>query len=154
MAEITLQTATRRNIPNEQISEISPFELSQFNGFQQAYGAVNKLRAGPTPFYNCHGLTFASRRTGIFDDVSLRAILADDNYTLISREAVLPGDVILYYAESGEIDHSGIVIEPPTAATFWVPLVYSKWGKFSEFIHFGNRCPYDFSAVRYYRVAR
>ena len=76
----------------------------------------------------------------------------EDGYEEVGKESVLPGDVILYLDTAGDIEHSGVVVDPPNASILGVPRVYSKWGKYAEIIHWGNRCPYNFSNVRYYRV--
>lgn len=105
-----------------------------------------------SPFYNCHGMTFASRRTGIFENSALAQILEEDKYVMIPTEQVLPGDVILYMAANGDIEHSGIVVEPPTEKNLNIPLVFSKWGRYLEAVHLANRCPYSAERIRYYRV--
>lgn len=63
-----------------------------------------------------------------------------------------PGDVIVYYGPEGDFEHSGLVVDPPMQENLWIPMVRSKWGKYRELIHPGNRCPYDFSNVKYFRV--
>ncbi len=63
---LALETTPGNSIDNEQILEISPFEANQHRDFDRDYGSVIR-RHDPTPVYNCHGLTFASRRTGIHD---------------------------------------------------------------------------------------
>ena len=101
--------------------------------------------------YNCHGMTFASRRTGIYDDQSLFVILHEDNYIEVEAKQVLPGDVILYISPDGDVEHSGVVVsrsQPP----LFIPDVCSKWGKFAEIIHPANDCPYSFTRPKYYRV--
>lgn len=153
MPSIALQTKARRDIDNEQITEISSFELAQFRGMA-SQAAGTRQRVGPTPVYNCHGMTFASRRTGVFETATLVQIIAEDGYREVAREDVMAGDVILYHDDSGDIEHSGVVVTPPSVATLWVPMVYSKWGKYAELEHFGNRCPYNFANIKYYRMAQ
>jgi hypothetical protein len=119
---------------------------------KQYSGAI--FRLGPSPYYNCHGMTFAGRRTAIEESQQVMAVLADDDYEEIPRERVLPGDVVVYYANDGDLEHSGVVIEPPSQANLWIPTVCSKWGALSEVIHAGNDCPYFFGGARYYRVQR
>jgi hypothetical protein len=48
--------------------------------------------------YNCHGLTFASRRTRIYD---VQQVLAEDAYEHIPLNEVEPGDVIVYFYGKG-----------------------------------------------------
>ena len=111
-------------------------------------------RADPTPMYNCHGLVFGCRRTGIFDTRTVRRILREDGYRPVPLPEVLPGDVVLYVADDGDIEHSGIVITRPTdhqASPFGIPRVLSKWGTFVERLHWANQCPYNFSRAEYHR---
>lgn len=149
---ITVQTRIGHSIPNYQSHEFSPFEQNLFTVYDRKYSRVNFRTAFPNPIYNCHGLTFAARRTCIIDNKSLQTILEDDGYTEIPKERVLPGDVILYYGPEGDIEHSGIVIAMDQQ--YHLPQVVSKWGRFKEAIHWGNDCPYSFQHVRYFRVTK
>lgn len=147
---IQLDTARGNPIQNGQIFEISQFEKNQFLFFEK-WQRNAELRSSPTPRYNCHGMTFATRRTGIFDAEEINKILAEDDYKEINQQHVLPGDVILYLSPEGDFEHSGIVVSPPDV-DLGVPKVVSKWGKYSEFVHWANNCPYAFSNARYYRI--
>ncbi|MES2182652.1 MAG: hypothetical protein V4493_11200 [Pseudomonadota bacterium] len=109
-----------------------------------------KPRAKMSGRYNCHGMVFASRRTRIFSANEVQKIITEDSYIDVTLENVLEGDFILYQ-EEGDIIHSGIVIEPPSATNMYNPLVISKWGSGREYIHRGNDCPYPFM-VRYIRI--
>lgn len=151
--DIGLQTRKRNDIPNAQSEEISAFEASQELRVTEKYKQV-EYRTESIPIYNCHGMTFASRRTGIYDVEAISKILQDDNYQEIVSEHVLPGDVVLYYSLDGDVEHSGIVVIPPSKFSLRIPKVLSKWGKFREVIHWGNECPYDFSNHKYFRVIR
>lgn len=73
-----MQTAQANPIDNEQLDEISPFEANQFPIFASQYSAVWEVCIEPTPRFNCHGMTFGSRRTAIFDANTLRQILEED----------------------------------------------------------------------------
>jgi hypothetical protein len=64
----------------------------------------------------------------------------------------MPGDVIIYFGDDGDAEHSGIVLTSPKDSQLRVPQVLSKWGKFSEFIHWANQSPYNFAFVKYYRI--
>jgi hypothetical protein len=97
-------------------------------------------------------MTFASRRTGIFETWVINRILDDDGYREVTLDEVLAGDVILYFDDTGDVEHSGIVILPPSQDPLRVPLIYSKWGKYAELVHRANQCPYNFAGARYYRV--
>ena len=109
-----------------------------------------EIRTSSDPEYNCHGLTFASRRTGIHDPAVLSLILEDDRYREVPLTDVLPGDVILYHNRLGDIEHSGVVASKPGA--IGIPYVFSKWGKFMEVFHLANRCPYTYELPKFYRV--
>ena len=99
-------------------------------------------------------MTFANRRTEIDDPKEVKRIIIEDEYDEVAEHQVLPGDIMLYFAESGDVEHSGIVVEKPTATTLNIPLVYSKWGGFWEVIHWANDCPYDMSRAKYYRISK
>ena len=147
---IIMQTREGRWVFNSQIQEISAFEESYLPLFKRDYPDA-EFRTGPNPVYNCHGLTFAARRTGIHETSNLLVILDDDRYAEVTLDHVLPGDVILYFSADGDIEHSGVVISNDPG-NFKVPKVLSKWGKYFEALHPFNRCPYDFQIVKYYRV--
>lgn len=151
--ELALETAEKNKIPNAQSKELSPQELLQVKDIEKKWGEIITPRSGPTPIYNCHGLVFASRRTGIFDNSSIRQIFEDDRYREIQKEDALPGDIVIYF-NKGDIEHSAIIINAPSESLLKIPLVYSKWGKYSEVIHLQNQCPYNLSEIKYYRVVR
>ncbi len=99
---------------------------------------------GPSRQYNCHGLTFASRRTWIYNASEIQKILKEDDYKEVAEKDVLPGDIVLY-TENGDIEHSGIVISLD-------PLrILSKWGPSQEVIHRLRECPYS-GGVTYHRI--
>lgn len=150
---IVTQTSAGHAIDNAQGDEISATELAQGTAQLAGYGPRIEIRSSPNPRYNCHGMTFASRRTQVFETDEIEKILHDDKYEEVSLDEVLPGDVVLYFDESGyDIEHSGVVVTRPTPETLRIPHVYSKWGKGPEVIHPLNGCPYNPSRVRYYRV--
>lgn len=146
---IIMQTKIGRDIPNSQSHEISAFERNQYSRIDKDFHYI-KFRTNPNPIYNCHGLIFASRRTGISDNEALHHILDDDGYAEIEEGDVIPGDTILYFSTDGDIEHSGVVVSKPDKQ-LRIPDVLSKWGKYKEVIHAANNCPYTFN-VKYYRV--
>jgi hypothetical protein len=150
--ELRLDSTLSQQIANEQLDEISTFELNQLAELTAKYTFGVTQRSGPTPRYNCHGLTLACRRTGIFEAVTVIQALDHDGYREVTREQVQPGDLILYADTTGDLEHSGIVVVAPLAERLYIPMVLSKWGKGPELIHPGNHCPYNFSTARYYRV--
>ena len=148
---ITTETTLGNPIENEQPQEISPFERNQFRDYAVYAAAIP--RGEPDPIYNCHGLAFASKRTAV-DAGEIPKILSDDSYIEIPEMSALPGDVIIYYGEDGDAEHSGVLLTSPSEETLKVPRIVSKWGKYREFMHFANNCPYSFDRAKYFRVRR
>ncbi len=66
----------------------------------------------PCGFYNCHGMTFASRRARIWELKEISKVLAEDNYREVEKASTLPGDIVIYYCK-GDAQHSGVVIDSP-----------------------------------------
>ena len=149
---LALDTAAATHIRNEQGHLIPARVLAEIPGLERTYQSVILKRTPPTAVYNCHGLAFASRRTWITHTAVVQLILKEDRYEEIHRDRVMPGDLILYYDELGEIEHSGIVLTAPADSPLGVPKVYSKWAMYAEVIHPANRCPYAFANARYFRV--
>jgi hypothetical protein len=149
--KLALDSAVGNPIDNGQYNEISSFEASQFNKLSETWSSHLGLRGKPTARYNCHGMTFASRRTGIYEATVVKQVIVEDGYVVINANDVLPGDVIIYYSSDGDVEHSGIVVSK-IDSQLYVPQVLSKWGKFSEIIHWANQCPYTFSQAKYYRI--
>jgi hypothetical protein len=137
---IRLETSKRTGVANHQDHEISAFNLNWNRDIGRRYPNVRQ-RTEQSALYNCHGLTFASRRTRIETSRDIQTILDDDEYQEIAIADVLPGDVVIYYSERGEPNHSGIVVE--AGGQLLVPLVCSKWGSAGEFIHALQDCPPD-----------
>jgi hypothetical protein len=110
-----------------------------------------RKRTNPTSLYNCHGLTFASRRTWI-DEKNFSEILNDDGYQEVPENETLPGDIILYF-NNQEVSHSGIVVKEVTNDNRY-PYIVSKLGSFGEYIHIANGIPVDDYGFtrKYYRV--
>lgn len=149
---LSLDSCAYNHIDNIRLLEISPFEVNLFQIFDAEYGARVTRRGEPTPHYNCHGMTFASRRTGVIESTVVQQILDEDNYHEVPENSVLPGDVILYFDVDGDIEHSGVVIEEPKPENLNIPLICSKWGKYAELLHLRTHCPYNVSRVKYYRM--
>lgn len=98
-------------------------------------------------------MTFAARRTWIHDSYAISKIISDDKYEKIPHDKVLPGDVIIYYGDDGDIEHSGIVIKEPDHS-LRIPLILSKWGLSGEVVHWANVGPYSFERPEYYRITK
>ena len=149
-SNIELQTRLGNDIENSQYYEIAPHERHASNSLKADYPNANFITSD-SPIYNCHGLTFASRRTGIDDTSEILNILEDDKFIEIGISECSPGDIVIYFSEFGDAEHSGFVIESPNYNNPF-PLILSKWGSFSEVLHRLNQCPYHLSNVQYYRI--
>lgn len=147
---IRLETRKGTRIENGHGSEITISELAQAKDLVRKHPNA-RPRTGCSLYYNCHGLTFASRRTSVFRTADIQLILDEDGYEEVRETEVLPGDVAAYREEDGEIIHSGIVVSCPDRQ-LGVPMVCSKWGKGPETIHSLMDCPYRGARVSYYRV--
>lgn len=152
---IKLQTRNGNDIDNRQVSDFSQIELRLIPNYSQEFkGAIPRNR--PNPIYNCHGMTFGNARTTIGPE-SLQMILNDDGYTEIQSENCLPGDVVIYYNDRGEITHSGIVVIKPSNDPFKIPWVVSKWGKYSEVYHQAYNVPPIYGPIlklTYWRITK
>src|SRR5262245_13590387 len=135
---IRLETSARSGIANFQTTQISAFHLNWSKDIAKQHPQA-RPRTPPSPTYNCHGLTFASRRTSIERSAGIRTILLDDQYHEIPMTDVLPGDIVLYRSQEGDLNHSGVVVE--YGAHVLVPVICSKWGSAGEFVHGLNDCP-------------
>lgn len=148
-SSIITQTSKGNNIPNSQCHECTNWERQQYPDLNKKFAQAT-FRTEPNPTYNCHGLVFASRRTSIDLSLAVNIILKDDGYIPIEKDKVLPGDIILYYDKTGDIEHSGVVLAWDNLMN--IPLVLSKWGKYKEVVHYAHYCPYNFPNVRYFRM--
>lgn len=148
-----METANGQRIPNDQYRADDPAQTALMRGYLDQYREYGiRARTNPTGYYNCHGLTFGSRRAVLYDKVFLKTILQDDCYIKVPLEDVLPGDVILYVAPNGEYDHSGVVLEKGALGAMGI-LVCSKWGPNAEFIHWAHTSPYG-TDYEFWRVCR
>jgi|SRR5690348_14248562 len=132
---IRLETSKRNGIENIQWFEIASCERNWALEIPKRFPRVVQ-RTEMSASYNCHGLTFASHRTRIIDDAVLR-ILSDDQWHEIGILEVLPGDIVVYFSEEGDPNHSGLIVEKDPLG---VHLVCSKWGSAGEYIHRLNDC--------------
>ena len=150
---LALQTREGNDIENFQndFQELTPSILYQTKSMIKRHAPRN-TRSSPTPCYNCHGLTFASRRTWIDQSREIQKILGEDKYIRINTKDTLPGDIIVYYGADGDPEHSGIVVSEPKE--LGIPMVVSKWGALPEFVHWANQCPYSFQKAKFYRIEK
>lgn len=152
--DIKLETSKGNAIDNYQIFELSQFEKNQFSDYSTKNYPTMQIRNSPSPIYNCHGMSFASRRTNIDKSTEIRKILADDGYEKIEQKQTLPGDLVLYVTpENSDIAHSGTLTscEHPENSLSIIKVI-SKWGKFKEIIHNLNDCPYKNCRIEFYRL--
>ncbi len=132
MMRIALETSLGKPIDNYQGSEISSFELDWSKEIVKNFPLI-KPRTNLSPKYNCHGLTFASRRTKILKSKCIWDIISDDHYEEVLYKELCAGDIVIYFSETGDINHSGIVVEGIKNSV--LPFICSKWGNAGEFIH-------------------
>jgi len=146
-SELNLHTRCENQIQNE-IDRRPPRAGDQrlCEDYRRDYPNAQHRPTTPTRQYNCHGLTFACRRTWIWKSSEVAKILTDDEYQPIELRDVLPGDIVLY-TQNGDVEHSGIVIK-----SGYVPIILSKWGPAHEVVHRVNDCPYDAAQVSYHRI--
>ncbi len=146
--EIKLHTRTGRDIENIQCIGVSQYFRNQFEDFNKKWSHLEN-RTNFSGIYNCHGLTFASRRTCINKDELIPIIIKDDDYQIISRDKVCEGDIIIYKQE-GKCIHSGIIVGKPNGLN--AAKVLSKCGCYGEYIHDENDRIYSYDLIEYYRI--
>jgi len=147
---IEVQTRQGNSIDNYQSEYIGNFERKQFEEIVSGFNECT-FKGRPTAMYNCHGFTFASQRTNIGGSDEVKRILDEDDYNEIKKDSVLPGDIIIYYSENGDVEHSGVVIQVYNEDLVY-PKIISKWGKYKVAIHHANNSPYTMINAKYYRV--
>jgi len=141
--QIALETTKKSPIANKR-----PILPAVYRIAEEEVPASDRLntikRTASDPTYNCHGLTFSSRRTTIEDASQVSLILAEEPYQeVLDLKCVLPGDIVAYY-EKGSITHTGIVVaNEPVGETFRRVLILSKWGGGFEAIHLVDDCTYS-----------
>lgn len=156
--ELALETRKGSPIDNGQSWSYSIQELNEFAGYKARYANSHvRFRTTPSLIYNCHGMTFAARRTMINLSSEIIKILKEDDYDLITGDPE-PGDVAIYIKDDGDIEHSAIVVGTRDEITLEAKLktvyVVSKWGKYCEAVHAVGECPYRWNTIKYYRVTK
>ena len=126
----------RRSMTPEEEANIRR-EMERWRGGSLSRARIAERR-GPSYDYNCHGLTFLSRRAWLTEEEAIELVLADDGYAEVPRSRVLPGDIAVYRDHAGHIEHTGVVVRVDQHQTLDLPWVLSKWGNAGEYIH-----PYD-----------
>ena len=147
----TLQLQTRQSNQIENWQErVQPRDGAdlQIADMKRQYPDAIHRPVGPCSTYNCHGLTFGSRRTQIMDAEEIEHIIREDDYIRVELPDVMLGDIAVYY-NNGDAEHSGIVVEFDQLDR---PRILSKWGTAHEVIHKPSDCDYDPTDVLYYRI--
>jgi hypothetical protein len=154
-SSIIVETRSRTRISNVRVHDVGQQQITADQRFRARYAGpgVTFRTPGPTGIYNCNGMTFASRRTQIWEPAAILRILAEDGHQEMEQANVLQGDTVVYFGPDGDPIHSGIVVglsAPPLV----VPIVCSKWANLSEAIHPLGNCPYmeDTRSIKFYRV--
>lgn len=148
--KIELQTSLGNDIPNAQIEAESPLMLKKQISELKTKFVGATFKSGPSFIYNCHGMTFANRRTGIYEVKNIAKILSDDKFVEVDSSNVMAGDVVLYHSDNGDIEHSGIVLSKTQQGLFDIQIL-SKWGGGHEVIHSLYICPYELKYIKFYR---
>jgi hypothetical protein len=153
--ELALQTRKESAIRNELLRRApSPGQVQEAFDYRKKFPGCKHRNTKPSLSYNCHGLTFAARRTAIIESASIQSILKDDGYIEVDRQDVVAGDIVMYY-EFGDFSHSGIVVEVDHIGTEPVIWILSKWAHAHEVIHRLYDCPYwgrpDIN-IRFWRI--
>ena len=142
---IPLYTRLGNEVANAQDPDLAPAKAEHVIAAFRTRFPCAWQRRPPSGQYNCHGLSFANRRTGIYDPTAVEKVLKDDGYRTIKREEVEPGDLVVYYV-GDEVTHSGVVLEvvqgAPETPTLRELKIVSKWGQAGEYIHRTLEGPY------------
>ncbi len=151
---IHLASRTGTQLDNLQANKLSRFELSVEADLRAQFRDVHAATflTGSCPVYNCHGMTFASRRTKP-EPEAFTTLLEEDGYRKVGPdEFVQVGGIAIYLDDDDRVAHSGLVVGLVQAYGFdrIVPWVLSKWGSGPEVLHRYDYCPYP-SRVDYYR---
>jgi hypothetical protein len=145
-----LELETRMKTPIINLLDRTPSIAGYFQAvidFKSKFSNAIHRPVGPCKTFNCHGLTFASRRTWV-GSPEVSKILADDDYVQVPNEdPILPGDIALYVKDR-DYNHSGIVVYLKQDT----PWILSKWGECQEAVHAVLDCPYFDCNVEYHRV--
>lgn len=148
--KLALETRLKSGIDNELNRNAIPagFEF-QVEAYKTQYPHACHRPVEPCWTYNCHGLTFGTRRTWIKDPAEVAKILTEDDYQEIAVQDVIVGDIAVYYSD-GDATHSGNVVGQSAAG----PRILSKWAFLHEVVHSVTECPYDAGNVVYYRMTK
>jgi hypothetical protein len=149
---IKTHTSLNQEIINEQYETLSYQDKALPDSFESEF--KSKFYGAYNPFYNCHGLTFACKRTGIYDDNEIRKIIKAEYMEVKSTKDVVVGDIILYSLDQNEdvISHSGIVVEVIQGISPVIK-IYSKVRMGREIVHQYDVGPYKNNYKKFYRIS-
>ena len=149
---IPLATRTGREIQNHRDPDLSPANVERTVAKHKKKYPFAELRRPPTGQYNCHGLTFANRRTGIHAPRDVEHILEDDGYRKITLSEVGIGDLAVCY-NGDEVSHTGVVVEVREGEgilNLRAARLLSKWGSCGEYFHMATEGPYTEEEITYW----
>jgi hypothetical protein len=138
--EIALETSKGNQIGNWQGAKVAFGRIEAFRDMCR-HRPHWHFRCDSHGLYNCAGLVWASRRTGISENSEWKKVLRDDGYRQISEPHL--DDLVLYRDTADLIClHVGrvIAIVPGISeASPIIPVVLSKWGHdLGESVHFAH----------------
>jgi len=124
---IIVQTRKGSDIKNEQVETAFSFGgLMELEDLKRDFPNAT-IRGQKGSLYNCHGLTFASKRTGIYELADLQMILKEDDYHEIHFNETLPGDIVLYFSEDGDVEHSGVLVDVNEGSDIRIPKIVRQF---------------------------
>ena len=103
--------------------------------------------AEPSPLCNCHGWIYTAGRFAIRSS-AIDDLLHDNGYAEVPEPQ--KGDLVIYRARSGNIEHTGVVRLVDDAN---LTLVESKWGPLGVYLHPVDAQPYG-ETRHFYRSSR
>ncbi len=120
---------------------------------KEKYGYDPVKNAGPTTRYNCHSYAWHSQSTKnplwipkpdmYWQDGSYYCRITSN--TKIIPSGVYAGDIVVWFDDKGNAQHSAIVKDPKNN------IVVSKWGAYGLYEHPLNKSEYDeYPTVKYY----
>lgn len=158
---IVLQTSKGSRIRNERRLAVDPYSRAELAEVVRQHRGW-EVRRPVCPTYNCAGMVWASRRTGIYQLPDYQLIRNDDGYRDTSMVDLQAGDLAVYRSGlSGDINHVGVILQlrPTNPTELWldkfhprqdhVPYVLSKLGDSGDEVmhHY-----YDWPHVEVHRV--
>ena len=128
---IPLATRKRNSIANSQGGKVAYGRIQAFRDLCQSRRW--EFRCDSEGIYNCAGLVWATRRTGISESSEWLKVLREDDYRqLVVLENLAPDDLALYrdVDDNTYLHVARIVrlIPGVSSSSAMIPIVLSKWG--------------------------